>query len=177
MNGSKFGILGGGMVAGYAAKQLVELGLRPGELTILSADSSVPYERPPLSKGFLAGKDSEDAIRINAEDFYRKNGIELKLKCEISAVDAQRRRLILKSGRRVRIQQADRCHGCPPAQAKYSRRESPKLVLSPHLGGLQSHSKHIGKGKTCSCDRRRLHRHGSSRGACTEGCYSHYGSE
>jgi hypothetical protein len=42
MNGSKFGILGGGMVAGYAAKQLVELGLRPGELTILSADSSVP---------------------------------------------------------------------------------------------------------------------------------------
>ena len=98
MNGSKFGILGGGMVAGYAAKQLVELGLRPGELTILSADSSVPYERPPLSKSFLAGKDSEDAIRINAEDFYRKNGIELKLKCEISAVDAQRRRLILKSG-------------------------------------------------------------------------------
>ena len=98
MNGSKFGILGGGMVAGYAAKQLVELGLRPGELTILSADSSVPYERPPLSKGFLAGKDSEDAIRINAEDFYRKNGIELKLKCEVSAVDAQRRRLILKSG-------------------------------------------------------------------------------
>jgi NADPH-dependent 2,4-dienoyl-CoA reductase/sulfur reductase-like enzyme len=98
MNGSKFGILGGGMVAGYAAKQLVELGLRPGELTILSADSSVPYERPPLSKSFLAGKDSEDVIRINAEDFYRKNGIELKLKCEISAVDAQRRRLILKSG-------------------------------------------------------------------------------
>jgi NADPH-dependent 2,4-dienoyl-CoA reductase/sulfur reductase-like enzyme len=98
MNGSKFGILGGGMVAGYAAKQLVELGLRPGELTILSADSSVPYERPPLSKGFLAGTDSEDTIRINAEDFYRKNGIELKVKCEISAVDAQRRRLILKSG-------------------------------------------------------------------------------
>jgi len=97
MNGSKFGILGGGMVAGYAAKQLVELGLRPGELTILSADSSVPYERPPLSKGFLAGTDSEETIRINAEDFYRKNGIELKLKCEISAVDTQRRRLILKS--------------------------------------------------------------------------------
>ena len=98
MDGSKFVILGGGMVAGYAAKQLVELGLRPGELTILSADDSLPYERPPLSKGFLAGKDSEDSIRINGEDFYRKNGIELKLKCEILAVDPQRRRLILKSG-------------------------------------------------------------------------------
>ena len=98
MNRSKFVILGGGMVAGYAAKQLVELGLPPGELAILSADNSVPYERPPLSKGFLAGKDTEEAIRINPEDFYKKHGIELKLECEISAVDPKRKRLILKSG-------------------------------------------------------------------------------
>jgi NADPH-dependent 2,4-dienoyl-CoA reductase/sulfur reductase-like enzyme len=86
------------MVAGYAAKQLVALGLKPGELAILSADSSIPYERPPLSKGFLAGKDSEDAIRINPEDFYRQHGIEVKVGCEISAVDPKRKRLILKSG-------------------------------------------------------------------------------
>jgi NADPH-dependent 2,4-dienoyl-CoA reductase/sulfur reductase-like enzyme len=98
MNGSKFVILGGGMVAGYAAKQFVELGLRPGELTILSADNSVPYERPPLSKGFLSGKDSDEAIRINPEEFYSKHGIELKLQCEISAVDLTRKRLNLKSG-------------------------------------------------------------------------------
>lgn len=93
-----FVILGGGMVAGYAAKQLVELGLKPGELTILSADSSVPYERPPLSKGFLAGKDSEDSIRISPEDFYRAHGIEVKLGCEASGVDPQRKRVTLASG-------------------------------------------------------------------------------
>ena len=60
MNQANIVILGGGMVAGYAAKQLVELGLQRGELAILSADNVVPYERPPLSKSFLAGKDSED---------------------------------------------------------------------------------------------------------------------
>ena len=98
MEGSKLAILGGGMVAGYAAKQLVELGLAPGELAILSADNDVPYERPPLSKGFLAGKDNEDAIRINPEEFYRKHGIELKLECRIKAVDSKRKRLILESG-------------------------------------------------------------------------------
>lgn len=86
------------MVAGYAAKQLVELGLKAGELAILSADTSIPYERPPLSKGFLAGKDTEDAIRINPEDFYRKHGIEVRLGCEISAVDPKHKRLTLKSG-------------------------------------------------------------------------------
>src|ERR1700722_13682247 len=86
------------MVAGYATKQLVESGLKPGELAILSADSSIPYERPPLSKGFLAGQDSEDSIRINPEDFYRKNKIDVKLGCEISGLDAKGKRLALKSG-------------------------------------------------------------------------------
>src|SRR6266568_4284535 len=98
MKESKIVILGGGMVAGCAAKQLVELGLPPGELAILSADSAVPYERPPLSKSFLAGKDSEDAIKINPEDFYRQHGIELRLECEVAALDTKRKRLVLKRG-------------------------------------------------------------------------------
>ena len=65
MQTSKYMILGGGMVAGYAAKEMIERGLRPGQLAIVSADNTVPYERPPLSKGFLAGKDTEESIRIN----------------------------------------------------------------------------------------------------------------
>ena len=75
---SKYLILGGGMVAGYAAKEMVERGLKPGELSIVSADDAIPYERPPLSKGFLAGKEEEEKIRINPEDFYREHGIDLE---------------------------------------------------------------------------------------------------
>src|SRR5215475_10195846 len=97
MNQTNIAILGGGMVAGYAAKHLVELGLPKGELAILSSDNAVPYERPPLSKSFLAGKDSEDAIKINSEDFYTKHGIELRLQCEVDIVDLKRKRLILKN--------------------------------------------------------------------------------
>lgn len=98
MKTSKYMILGGGMVSGYAAKQLVEGGLKPGELTIISADSSVPYERPPLSKGFLAGKDTEDSILINPEKFYGEHGIELQLGREVSGVDPKRKTLHLQSG-------------------------------------------------------------------------------
>jgi 3-phenylpropionate/trans-cinnamate dioxygenase ferredoxin reductase component len=98
MNQSNIVILGGGMVAGYAAKQLVELALPKGELAILSADNAVPYERPPLSKSFLAGNDSEDAIKINPEDFYKKHGIELRLECEVATADLKRKRLIFKNG-------------------------------------------------------------------------------
>src|SRR6266480_6949665 len=97
MNQSNIVILGGGMVAGYAAKQLVELGFPKGELAILSADNAIPYERPPLSKGFLAGKDSEDSIKINPEDFYTKNGIEVRLQCDVATVDVKCKRLILRN--------------------------------------------------------------------------------
>ncbi|MGH9628408.1 MAG: NAD(P)/FAD-dependent oxidoreductase, partial [Bryobacteraceae bacterium] len=98
MKTSKYLILGGGMVAGYAAKQLVESGLKPGELTILSADSSMPYERPPLSKSFLAGKDTEASVLINAEDFYPKHGIEVKLNCRVNGVNPARKSVHLDSG-------------------------------------------------------------------------------
>ena len=98
MQSSKYLILGGGMVAGYAAKELVERGLKPGELTIVSADSAPPYERPPLSKGFLAGRDTEEGIWINPESFYREHEIKLRLRSIVVGVDARGRVLRLRSG-------------------------------------------------------------------------------
>jgi 3-phenylpropionate/trans-cinnamate dioxygenase ferredoxin reductase component len=91
-------VLGGGMVAGYFAKELVERGLEAGELGIISADDALPYERPPLSKGFLAGKDDEQSVLINRQDFYGKHGIGIHLKTRIDQVDVAGRRLIDRDG-------------------------------------------------------------------------------
>jgi NADPH-dependent 2,4-dienoyl-CoA reductase/sulfur reductase-like enzyme len=101
MKKSKFVILGGGMVAGYAAKELVERGLGAGELTILSAENALPYERPPLSKGFLAGKDEEAGIRINSVEFYAERGIELGLGEEAAGIDAKNRVVRMRSGTEI----------------------------------------------------------------------------
>jgi len=98
---AKYVIVGGGMAAGYAARQLAELGLRAGDLTILSADTSIPYERPPLSKTFLAGKDTEESIRINPEDFYHDHGIEVRLGTEVAGLSPTERHLELSSGEQV----------------------------------------------------------------------------
>lgn len=94
----KFAIAGGGMVAGYAARQFVELGVEPGDLVILSGDAEIPYERPPLSKGFLLGREDEASIQINPEEFYRQNGIEIRLNRSVRSVDTNQRRLVLQSG-------------------------------------------------------------------------------
>jgi len=92
-NSAKYLILGGGMVAGYASKELVKLGLKPGELMIVSADEDLPYERPPLSKGFLSGKDTEESTFINSADFYEKQGIQLTLRTTIVSTDLKSRML------------------------------------------------------------------------------------
>ena len=97
-------IAGGGIVAGYAAKELVELGLGPGALTIVSGDSTLPYERPPLSKTFLSGKDTPEAIQINPEAFYRDHGIDVRLGVSATRLEAHRKALSLSSGEVLRFE-------------------------------------------------------------------------
>ena len=58
MTNFKYVILGGGLAAGYAAKEFASNNIPEGELCMISADSVLPYERPPLSKDFLAGEET-----------------------------------------------------------------------------------------------------------------------
>jgi NAD(P)H-nitrite reductase large subunit len=60
-----------------------------------------PYERPPLSKGFLAGKDSEASLFINDDAFYRSHGIELRLRTPVASVDAQHKQLRAHQGETI----------------------------------------------------------------------------
>jgi NADPH-dependent 2,4-dienoyl-CoA reductase/sulfur reductase-like enzyme len=114
MKRSAYVIVGGGMVAGYAAKELVERGLKPGELTILSAESSVPYERPPLSKGFLAGKDTEESIRINPAEFYHQHAIDIRLRCQVGALDCVNKVLHLQLGEELGFEKLILATGARP---------------------------------------------------------------
>jgi NADPH-dependent 2,4-dienoyl-CoA reductase/sulfur reductase-like enzyme len=98
MRDFKYVILGGGMVAGFAAKELVKHGLRPGELAIVSSDSVPPYERPPLSKDFLAGSANEDDVYINPASFYDEHGITLRLGITVHRLAASERRLYSSDG-------------------------------------------------------------------------------
>lgn len=107
-------ILGGGMVAGYAARELVQRGLGPNQLAIVSSDDVVPYERPPLSKGFLAGKEDTGDILINPPEFYVTHGIALYCGSPVDRLDLYRRtlstgsaaisfgKLVIATGSRVR---------------------------------------------------------------------------
>ncbi len=98
MSNFRYLILGGGMVAGYAAKELVARGLRPGELAIVSSDDAPPYERPPLSKDFLSGATDESQVFINPASFYEDAGTTLLLSTTVDRVVSSERKLYTQAG-------------------------------------------------------------------------------
>lgn len=90
-------VVGGGAAAFAAADKLRRLGFA-GSLTLLSNDSAAPCDRPNLSKDYLAGSASADWIPLQPDSFYREHKIDLRLGCEVTAIDVQGRSVALRSG-------------------------------------------------------------------------------
>jgi NADPH-dependent 2,4-dienoyl-CoA reductase/sulfur reductase-like enzyme len=98
-------ILGGGVAAGYAAKEFVAQGGKKGGLAIVTAENAYPYDRPPLSKGFLAGKVGVPEIQISDAAFYREHGIAVFRNFPVRKVDFRSHRLQGPSGKIVGFDQ------------------------------------------------------------------------
>src|SRR5581483_11417580 len=92
-------IVGGGAAGSAAAETLRKEGFG-GRLTMLSADASAPYDRPNLSKDYLAGNASADWIPLRPAGFYRDHGIDLKLRARVTGVDTAGRWVQLEDGTR-----------------------------------------------------------------------------
>ena len=71
----------------------------------MTAENALPYERPPLSKGFLAGKKEAGDIQISDAAFYRKNGIAVFRNFPVDKVDFRRRCLHSASGKAIGFDQ------------------------------------------------------------------------
>jgi NADPH-dependent 2,4-dienoyl-CoA reductase/sulfur reductase-like enzyme len=69
------------------------------------AENVLPYERPPLSKSFLAGKEEAGEIEISDTAFYRKHGIAVCRNFPVGKVDFRRRRLQSTSGKLIGFEQ------------------------------------------------------------------------
>ncbi|MFG2754941.1 NAD(P)/FAD-dependent oxidoreductase [Streptomyces wuyuanensis] len=97
---NNFVIVGGGLAAGKAAEALREHGHR-GPLVIIADETERPYVRPPLSKGYLLGKEDRDSIFVHSEEWYTENGVDLLLGTSATALDVRAKEVELEGGRRV----------------------------------------------------------------------------
>lgn len=95
-----FVIVGGGLAAGKAAEELREHG-HDGPLLLIGDEPERPYIRPPLSKGYLLGKEDRESIHVHPEGWYRDHGVDLVLGTSVTAVDGRAKEVTLDDGRRV----------------------------------------------------------------------------
>jgi NADPH-dependent 2,4-dienoyl-CoA reductase/sulfur reductase-like enzyme/nitrite reductase/ring-hydroxylating ferredoxin subunit len=91
-------IVGGGAAAQAAAEMLRRQGFA-GSLTMLSADTVGPVDRPNLSKDYLAGTAPEEWIPLRPSDFYAQNKIDLQLDTRVTLLDPQKRELRTDPGK------------------------------------------------------------------------------
>nr|KJB81896.1 hypothetical protein B456_013G166500 [Gossypium raimondii] len=112
----KYIIVGGGVAAGYAAREFDRQGLKPGQLAIISKEAVAPYERPTLSKGYLnpnpkaAARLPEFHVCVGSggdrllPDWYKEKGIQLILGTEIVKVNLALKTLVSAAGEIFKFQ-------------------------------------------------------------------------
>ncbi|CAI9780206.1 unnamed protein product [Fraxinus pennsylvanica] len=110
----KYVILGGGVAAGYAAREFANQGVNLGELAIISKETVAPYERPALSKAYLfpegtarlpgfhvcVGSGGERLL----PEWYTEKGISLILNTEVVKADLASKTLISATGETFKYQ-------------------------------------------------------------------------
>ncbi|MFI9574618.1 NAD(P)/FAD-dependent oxidoreductase [Microbispora rosea] len=97
MTPQRFVIVGAGLAGAKAAEALREQGF-DGRITLIGAEPHRPYERPPLSKGYLMGTTDRSAVFVHPEGWYADHDVELRLGTAASGLDRGAHRVELTDG-------------------------------------------------------------------------------
>jgi 3-phenylpropionate/trans-cinnamate dioxygenase ferredoxin reductase subunit len=81
-----FVITGASLAGAKAAETLRDEGF-DGEIVLVGSEPELPYERPPLSKGYLLGNDSRDSAFVHTADWYAEKNVDLRSGVTVTAID------------------------------------------------------------------------------------------
>ena len=94
-------IAGGGQAAAQLVVSLRQGG-HEGPITLVSEEDTAPYQRPPLSKQYLAGKLERQRLLLRQAEYFESKGVELRLGRRVAGIDRQGKRATLDSGEALR---------------------------------------------------------------------------
>jgi 3-phenylpropionate/trans-cinnamate dioxygenase ferredoxin reductase component len=90
-------IIGAGLAGTTTAQTLRDQGF-DGDITLLAGEDRLPYDRPPLSKDYLAGSSGADDILLQERGWYDENRVALRLGTRATAVDPTAHQVTLEGG-------------------------------------------------------------------------------
>jgi 3-phenylpropionate/trans-cinnamate dioxygenase ferredoxin reductase component len=79
-------LVGGGLATGTAVRELRSQGYT-GDVVVFASESHPPYERPPLSKGYLLGNEPAEKALVNVESWYAEHDVDLRTGVAVESVD------------------------------------------------------------------------------------------
>jgi 3-phenylpropionate/trans-cinnamate dioxygenase ferredoxin reductase subunit len=91
-----FVIVGAGLAGAKAAETLREEGFA-GRVLLVGEEIERPYERPPLSKGFLLDKEPRDKAHVHEADWYDKHDVELRVGTSVTSIDPAAHQVVLST--------------------------------------------------------------------------------
>lgn len=91
-------IIGAGQAAAQAAQSLRAEGFE-GPIKLFGDEAYAPYQRPPLSKKFLAGEIGYDRVELKGEDFYAQANVETHWGTRVTEIDRRNKRILTGDGR------------------------------------------------------------------------------
>jgi 3-phenylpropionate/trans-cinnamate dioxygenase ferredoxin reductase component len=100
MSRPTFVIVGAGLAGAKAAETLRAEGF-DGRLLLFGEEAERPYERPPLSKGYLRGETDGDSLYLHQGRFHAAHDIELHTSTPVRWIDPPHRQVELASGERI----------------------------------------------------------------------------
>ena len=134
-------IVGGGAAGLAAALKLRRSGYqRP--LTLVSAETEAPYDRPNLSKDYLAGTAPEDWLPLRSDQFYRDNGIELVLGTAARGLDTSQRKVTLQNGRELSFDRLLLATGGTPVRLQIPGAEPDRVLYLRSVADCRAIIKH-----------------------------------
>jgi 3-phenylpropionate/trans-cinnamate dioxygenase ferredoxin reductase component len=131
--GKTFVIVGGGLAAGKAAEELRAHG-HDGPLVVIGDEQERPYIRPPLSKGYLLGKEDRESVHVHPEDWYRANDVDLLLGRNVTSIDRRGSAVTLDGGSRVPYDQLLLATGSAPRRLAVPGAELDNVLYRRRLG-------------------------------------------
>src|SRR5688572_4250597 len=98
-------LIGGGLASANCARWLREEG-GDGSILLVGRENDPPYNRPPLSKGYLGGKESREEVLFRPDEWWKEQRIDLLTRTSVMKLDAGARRAKLSNGDEVAFETA-----------------------------------------------------------------------
>jgi 3-phenylpropionate/trans-cinnamate dioxygenase ferredoxin reductase subunit len=127
-----FVIVGGGLAGAKAAETLRTEGY-DGDVVLIAAEAERPYERPPLSKGYLLGSDERDSAFVHPKGWYDEHDVQLRLSTRATALDPAANEVELGDGERLRYDKLLLTTGSTPRRLDVPGAESEGVLYLREL--------------------------------------------